>query len=387
MRLFLAIALLATPVLADAFGEWTYEVANGEATVTRYSGSGGAVAIPSELNGFPVTKVGNGWPPVFVDGGTVASITIPNSVTSIGVSAFYNCTSLTSITIPNSVTSIGSNAFESCTSLTSITIPNSVTSIGDYAFSSCTSLTSITIPNSVTSIGDGAFTGCTSLVAVYLPTRFVDTYTNFGLTESQANFGITLTASCNSSEGTILVNPAKIPYEAGESVTVTAIPKAGYLFGNWSGASTATTSSIILTMDARKSLTANFIQDGGDNDHDGLTNYQESITYGTNPNQKDSNGDGVEDGHAVSMGYNPTQNFSALVAHPPNGLYTTNQIKAMVMGDLLLTRTNNGQFVLNYDIEQSDDLVNWSPYQGFALPLTNLPTDRAFVRIKLKNQQ
>lgn len=68
-------------------------------------------------------------------------------------------------------------------------------------------------------------------------------------------------------------------------------------------------------------------------------------------------------------------------------LYTTNQIKAMVMGDLMLTRTNNGQFVLNYDIEQSDDLVAWSPYQNFAMPLTNLPTNKAFVRIKLKNQQ
>ena len=68
-------------------------------------------------------------------------------------------------------------------------------------------------------------------------------------------------------------------------------------------------------------------------------------------------------------------------------LYTTNQIKAMVMGDLMLTRTNNGQFVLNYDIEQSDDLTNWAPYQAIAMPLTNLPTDKAFVRIKLKNQQ
>jgi hypothetical protein len=67
-------------------------------------------------------------------------------------------------------------------------------------------------------------------------------------------------------------------------------------------------------------------------------------------------------------------------------LYTTNQIKTMALGDLMLTRTNNGQFVLNYDIEQSDDLVNWAPYQGFLLPLTNLPTDKAFLRIKLKSQ-
>jgi len=65
-------------------------------------------------------------------------------------------------------------------------------------------------------------------------------------------------------------------------------------------------------------------------------------------------------------------------------LYTTNQIHAMAIGDLVFTSTNGGQFVLNYDIEQSEDLVNWTPYQGFAMPLTNLPTNKAFVRIKAK---
>ena len=80
--------------------------------------------------------------------------------------AFSGCTGLTSITIPNSVTSVGKFAFSGCTGLTSITIPNSVTSIGEYAFSSCTGLTSITIPNSVTSIGEYAFSGCTSLISI-----------------------------------------------------------------------------------------------------------------------------------------------------------------------------------------------------------------------------
>ena len=86
-------------------------------------------------------------------------------VTSIGSDAF-KYSSLTSVTIPNSVTSIGSYAFESCYSLTSVTIPNSVTSIGSYAFESCYSLTSVNIPNSVTSIGDGAFQGCHGLTSV-----------------------------------------------------------------------------------------------------------------------------------------------------------------------------------------------------------------------------
>ncbi|MBR3974411.1 MAG: leucine-rich repeat protein, partial [Clostridia bacterium] len=102
----------------------------------------------------------------FVNCTSLTSITIPNSVTSIGDYAFWKCTSLTSITIPNSVTSIGRSAFKGCTSLTSITIPNSVTSIGSSAFEGCTSLTSITIPNSVTSIGYHAFAGCTSLTSI-----------------------------------------------------------------------------------------------------------------------------------------------------------------------------------------------------------------------------
>ena len=126
----------------------------------EYSNNSGlkSITIPNS-----VTSIGNY---AFRDCTGLTSITIPNSVTSIGNYAFSGCTGLTSITIPNSVTSIKSYTFFGCTGLTSITIGNSVTSIGDYAFQNCTGLTSITIPNSVTSIGQSAFRGCTGLTSI-----------------------------------------------------------------------------------------------------------------------------------------------------------------------------------------------------------------------------
>ena len=99
---------------------------------------------------------------------SLTSVTIGNGVISIEKDAFYGCSDLTSITIGNSVTSIGYEAFRDCTSLKNITIPDSVTSIGSWTFRDCTSLKDITIPDSVTSIGEEAFYGCSGLISAII---------------------------------------------------------------------------------------------------------------------------------------------------------------------------------------------------------------------------
>ena len=141
-----------------------YTSSNGVHYFVGYIGNDTELTLPDSYNG--ENYVINDY--AFYHCYSFTSVTIGNSVKSIGDYAFSYCDSLTSVVIPDSVTSIGNSAFWNCTSLTSVTIGNSVTSIGDYAFSYCDSLTSITIGNSVTDIGVMAFYYCDSLNAVYI---------------------------------------------------------------------------------------------------------------------------------------------------------------------------------------------------------------------------
>ncbi len=127
---------------------------------------------------------------------SLTSVTIPDSVITIGYYAFGECYSLTRVTIPDSVTTIGTYAFAYCESLTSVTIPNSVTTIGDYAFYGCRSLTSVTIPDSVTTIGVGAFAVCTNLTSVTIPDS-VTTIGNYAFEYCYSLTSVTIPDSVN----------------------------------------------------------------------------------------------------------------------------------------------------------------------------------------------
>jgi len=218
--------------------------------------------------------------------------------------------------IPNSVTSIGSSAFFGCTKLQSVIFePNcSVTRIEAGVFSDCTSLTNITIPNSVTSIGSGAFNGCSGLTSVTMPVSYIGQTTQIGISGQVASDYI-INALANNDD------------------FVTAVA------------------------DKIKATSGNY----GLATQSGVTGLISSV---------------INEGRVAGI--------ASVIASPNTwSLFTTSQIQNMAIGDLVLTREVNGNFVLNYDIEQSEDLANWTVYSANR-QIVKLPADKAFVRIKAK---
>lgn len=136
------------------------------------------IEIPTELGGCTVTGLGeysfSGYLSAaqsnepYQFGRNIHSVTIPQSVTSIGDYAFSHCEKMDSLTINDATTSIGSWAFDECYKLTTLSLGKNITTIGDYAFLDCHTLDNVTIPPSVTSIGKSAFYRCYALTTLSL---------------------------------------------------------------------------------------------------------------------------------------------------------------------------------------------------------------------------
>jgi hypothetical protein len=214
----LSSLLLAAPTAVPA--QFTLATNDGTITIVQYTGPAGAVTIPCMTNGLPVTAIGSNA--FFVNYGSssgVTSVTIPNSVISIGDYAFLAC-AMTNVTVPGSVTNIGYQAFAS-SGLISVMIGNNITtvnngtSIGEQAFIGCSGLTSVTLGNNVTSIGEDAFNGCYGLA-------------NVTLGNSVTNIGKYTFAACSLTNITIPGSITSIGYGAFSDCGLTGV----YFVGN-----------------------------------------------------------------------------------------------------------------------------------------------------------
>jgi len=182
------------PTADDGVYKYAYKVnedGSNTATITKFLGPVNSantvdsanpdfydIKIPATLGGHTVTGLGeysfSGYLSAaqsnepYQFGRNIHSVTIPQSVTSIGDYAFSRCEKMDSLTINDATTSIGSWAFDECYKLTTLSLGKNITTIGDYAFLDCHTLDNVTIPPSVTSIGKSAFYRCYALTTLSL---------------------------------------------------------------------------------------------------------------------------------------------------------------------------------------------------------------------------
>ena len=146
---------------------WSYWInEDNEVIISGYNGNESNLIIPDELDGYPVTEIGAY---AFEYNENIVSVTIPDTVETIGWAAFDGCINLTSVKLPKNLKTLDVFAFQDCKKLTSITLPDGLVEIGACAFWACEELTSIAIPGSVTSMGYNVFSNCKKLTSITIP--------------------------------------------------------------------------------------------------------------------------------------------------------------------------------------------------------------------------
>ena len=150
--------------------EWTYKINTTGITLTDYRGDASDLLIPSELDGKPVTQLGND---LFYGNMKLKSVVIPGTVTAIGSNAFNSCTSLEDLQLSFTIKTIAAGTFRNCIRLKEVLLPKTVTSIGNFAFAECRSLREIYLPN-ISSVGESAFENCEQLSAIYYSKRLTN---------------------------------------------------------------------------------------------------------------------------------------------------------------------------------------------------------------------
>ena len=220
---------------------WEYSLDDDKnATITAYNGYSSSLVIPTKIDGYTVTKIGDR---AFEYNTRLVMVVIPDSVTVIGIQAFYECKNLSSVTLSKGLVDLQQQAFGECTKLTSITIPKSlercydggwggafdnsglnqvnfeegITAIPGYLFADTIALETIVIPDTVTSIGDGAFRESSALKNAIIS----DSVTVIGI---QAFYGCKNLSSVTLSKG--LVDLQQQAFGECTKLTSITIPKS-----------------------------------------------------------------------------------------------------------------------------------------------------------------
>ena len=266
LSLVMLVSIIPSGILtaqAASSNGFEYTTQNGEVTITGYYGMGVDITIPDKINNLPVTSIGS----YAFQRTNLVSVHIPDSVTSIGYRAFYDCEELkdvyitdleawcgiefgsdanplyyaenfyidgslaTEIEIPGSITTVPAYAFYGFKNLTSVHIPDSVTTIGAYAFHGCTRLSSVQISDSVTEIGSASFYNCSNLRNVHIPGSVtkIGSAAFFGCKEIKDIYITDLEAWCGIEFGSSGANPlsyAENLYIDGSLITEIEIPES-----------------------------------------------------------------------------------------------------------------------------------------------------------------
>jgi hypothetical protein len=231
------------------------------------------------------------------------------------------------------VTKISYSVFSEKENLTSVLLPHSVLVVESNAFANSPNLNSVYLPANLRAIGGGVFAGATSLRRVNLPPHLVlrtDLWLDSGL----------------------------------------AFQQLVQLVGNALAENELFMAALVTNEKFLGALSAKILSRYGSY---GLAARGDLSEFATRQDVQN----GLEQSRA--------QGINSVIADPNSwNLFTADQVSGLSIGDLTLTRQVNGSFVLNYDIEQSDDLVNWTTYRNYGEELTGLPTNKKFIRIRVK---
>jgi hypothetical protein len=232
------------------------------------------------------------------------------------------------------VTSIASGAFYGGTNISSVVLPASVTSVGSEAFAFCAELKSVSFGPTVTSIGANAFLHTDKLANVSLALPFILKGEVLGLQSQVAFQALVQSVGASLAENELFM------------------------------ASLASSEKFLGLLTAKL-----------------LSRFQ-SYGLATRPDLANL---ATKDDLQTTAVQSKAEGVNSVLADPNAwSLYTANQIQNMAIGDLLLQKGGNGNFTLYYDIEQSNDLKNWTVYQSYGETISGLPTNKAFLRIRAK---